>query len=849
MKTIKNTVIKLIILILVFCGVIAGYFFLNHREPVSSAENLDTATLPIVTMHYGELEFNALHGYTSQMEAQYMRDVITPLESTRQLPITIYKYDNNIAGISYEVRSLDTTRLIESVDLEQWEVSETSAAATLDISPIPDKDTEYLLIIKLTTEKHGVIYYYTRIMEQTTCEIIQQLNYVNDFSRSTLDADSFENYIGNLEINPSRDNTNLADVDLTSSFNNLTWGNLTVERVSEPVVSVTEITGDTSCFLLKYKVRAKNSYDTYQYYDVTEFFRVKIGINTTYMYVYDRTLEQLFDPTTQNISSTRINLGLDSDLDVKYKSNKTGSFVSFIKNGSLWTMDMKQNRIISVFSFEDMEDGDLRMEYDQYDIDIISVDDDGNTLFLLYGYMEKGAHEGQVGVALYKYIYEDNTVKELVFIPSTKPYSLLKDSVGKFAYITENDILYFMIGDSIYTVTMDSNEYMQLATNLQSENYAINSDNTILAWHENTSVYSADTIRVIDVEGHKDYVITADEGEYIKVLGFIENDLIYGAAKASDVTTDSSGNTLFPMYKINIRLYDDSGDTDSSSATTSNTDSDNTNGSADIKLETYQKDGVYIKSVSVSNNILTLERLSRSEDGSFAAIEDDKLVNRTAENKALITIDTITTDLKKKELVLNFAYTVTSSNELMLVSTETFSFTSANKLRLNNGTVADNNYLVYAYGVLYDKFSDIRSAIECADKNYGMVVGPSGNIAWTKITKPDLAKLTDTATLVNKQYASLEAILADTDYEIYNLTGTSMANVLYFGAVDIPVITYIDNLGYVIISAYSSYLGVVDTFAFTSLSTGEITKMSYSEGVAKVQAAGNVFIVLKDVED
>lgn len=843
MKTIKNTIIKVIILILVFAGVIAGYFILNHKEPVSPAENLDIATLPIVTMHYDSLEFNALHGYTSQMEAQYMRDVITPLDATRQLPITIYRYDNNIAGISYEVRSLDTSRLIESVDLDHWEVNDSSSSAVLDISTIPDKDTEYLLIIKLTTEKHGSIYYYTRIMEQTECEIIPQLNYVNAFSKSTLDSDSFENYIGNLEINPSRDNTNLADVDLTSSFNNLTWGNLVVERVSEPVVSITEITGDTSCFLLKYKVRAKNTYDTYQYYNVTEFFRVKIGINTTYMYVYDRTVEQLFDPTTQNISSTRINLGLDSDLDIKYKSNSTGAFVSFVKNGSLWTMDMKENRIISLFSFEDMEDGDLRMEYDQFDIDIISTDDEGNTLFLLYGYMEKGAHEGQVGVALYKYIYKDNAVKELVFIPSTKPYSILKDSVGKFAYITDNDILYFMIGDSIYTVTMDSNEYMQLATNLQSGNYIINNDNNILAWHENTSIYNADTIRVIDVEGHKDYVITANEGEYVKVLGFIENDLIYGIAKASDVTTDSSGNTVFPMYKIIIRLYDDNADNETVASTATDTPS-----VSDIKLETYQKDGIYISNVSVSNNILSLSRLTRGEDGSFIPIEDDKLVNRTAENKALITLDTIATVLKKKELILNFAYTVTSSNELTLVTTESFSFTDANKLQLNNGTVTDDNYFVYAYGALYDKFSDLKSAIECANTNYGMVIEPSGNIAWAKITKPDLAKLTDTATLVNKKYDSLEAILADTDnYDIYNLTGTSMANVLYYGAMDIPVITYIDELGYVIISAYSSYLGVVDTFAFTSLSTGEITKMSYSDGVARVQAAGNIFIVLKPV--
>ena len=88
-------------------------------------------------------------------------------------------------------------------------------------------------------------------------------------------------------------------------------------------------------------------------------------------------------------------------------------------------------------------------------------------------------------------------------------------------------------------------------------------------------------------------------------------------------------------------------------------------------------------------------------------------------------------------------------------------------------------------------------------------------------------------------------MINDSDYEVYDLTGIETAHVLYYGAKNIPVITYIDELGYVIISAYSSYYGVVDTFAFTSLSTGEITKMSYEEGDAKIKAGGSVFLVME----
>ena len=167
MGTLKGTILKVIVLVIVFISVIALYFTFNHKEPQLPEEHLEVATLPVITMHYNNTELNALHGYTSPMEARYMRSVVTPLNSDRQLTISIHRYDNNIAGIAYEVRSLDTTRLIENVALDEWQVNDSTVTAVLDISSIPDKDEEYLLIIKLTTEKHGSIYYYSGIMEQT----------------------------------------------------------------------------------------------------------------------------------------------------------------------------------------------------------------------------------------------------------------------------------------------------------------------------------------------------------------------------------------------------------------------------------------------------------------------------------------------------------------------------------------------------------------------------------------------------------------------------------------------------------------------------------------------------------
>ena len=49
----------------------------------------------------------------------------------------------------------------------------------------------------------------------------------------------------------------------------------------------------------------------------------------------------------------------------------------------------------------------------------------------------------------------------------------------------------------------------------------------------------------------------AEEGDKIKVIGFIGNDLIYGIAHATDIYQDAYGETIFPMYKINVVLYNE----------------------------------------------------------------------------------------------------------------------------------------------------------------------------------------------------------------------------------------------------------------------------------------------------
>lgn len=827
MKVIKSTILKLIFLLLVFAGTIAAYFAVTYEEMEDPTETISTATLPVITMQYGNQAINILHGYTNEMQGQYMRNAVTPYTDDGKIQLDIERYENVIASISYQIRTVDTERLIDNEEIEEWITDGNDIYVTLNMSSIMQKEEEYLLIINLVTETHGDVYYYVHLKNPEEDDIEKQLEFVYDFSRLTITKEVTEKYGAYLEYDPSEDSSNLANVNIKSSYDNISWGNLKVTRTTEPVVTVKEMLGKIGCYELQYKVRAEDEYGNEQYYNVTEYFRLRTVGSGMYLDVYERRANQIFDPNTQSVSATRMNLGLDDDLKIHYKTSPTGSFVTFVKEGSLFTLDMEENRVTEIFSFEKLTEEDVRIANTDFDIEILSTDAKGNTMFMVYGYMAKGAHEGQVGVALYTYDYKENAVKELVFVPSDRPFDIFKDSVGKFAYMTEENLLYFMIGNSIYTVTMDSNEYMQLVTGLTKGNYIINEYNNILAWHENASVNDADSIRVIDVDAKKDYTIQAEEGDKIKVIGFIGNDLVYGSAHIADIYQDAGGQTVFPMYKVNVIVYGEEKE------------------ETDI-IETYQKDSIYVTDVSIKENVMTLTRKVKNPDGSFSDTTEDKYVNKKGEDKDVVTLSTISTELKKTEAVLTLAYTITSDQKFQAVQAESIEFVTANTLNLEQSEYISDKYYVYGSRGLQGVYGSAGDAVTYANSIFGVVVEDSGTLFWGRINKPALAKLSDTTKLVSKGYTSLDAVTTDEEYDVTDISGVDFATILYFGAYDIPVITYLNDYGCVILSAYSGYQGNIDTLAFTVCQTGEIVKMPYANGKAALEASGSRYLVVKE---
>ncbi len=73
--------------------------------------------------------------------------------------------------------------------------------------------------------------------------------------------------------------------------------------------------------------------------------------------------------------------------------------------------------------------------------------------------MDRGEHEGEVGVAVYYYDIEKNSVEEKVFISTNKSYAQAESELGEMSYYdAKTDMLYTMVDGTLYQYSVEDAE-------------------------------------------------------------------------------------------------------------------------------------------------------------------------------------------------------------------------------------------------------------------------------------------------------------------------------------------------------------------------------------------------------
>lgn len=616
----SKKVIKPIVLIVVFIAALITFCIITNKGNKDMTTKQADATLPVMSFNLDKIKINTLHGYTTEMDPTKMRDCVIPISDDRKLSLSISTYGMAVDRISYKIRSMDGKRLVADDEISSFSNKDNTIQADISMPNVMDENTEYLLVFTITSGQDNV-YYYSRIMQTDGKAAAKVVEFAKKFHDETFIKDDKSFFTTYMETTTGDRNT-LAHVDLTSTVSQITWGSMAAAQYTNPVIALKEINDSYDVVTIDYVMSCVDGKGETEYYNVREYFRLRQTESRMYVLNYERTANQIFNSENSFISdSGSVMLGIRSS-EAEYRANEAGSVICFVQEGDLYSYDINNGMIIKVFSFRDAEGIDERENWNHHDIKIVSVDEAGSIDFVVYGYMNRGIHEGEVGAGVYHYDGLAHTIDEEAFIPSKTSYEVLKAEMGKMLYLNEKNEFYLMMDDSLYRINLGSMSVKKVVEGLSTGSYCASESNRYFAWVDSANQYSSNTIKVMDLKSGKTFEVKKGDDQYLRPLGFIGEDFIYGQANAADVVSDAAGNTIFPMNGLIILDTSDQSE-----------------------LKTYTPSGGYVEKISVDGYTVTIDLIAQN-NGVYAEIGQDTIMNREADSKQKIALDTSQSDTK-----------------------------------------------------------------------------------------------------------------------------------------------------------------------------------------------------------
>lgn len=865
MKKKINVLVRVIVMIMVF--VITIYFvnIFENRNYKNLAKEMNDAELPLAYVSYGDTLLNCMHGYTSDVDITLLRDSITPIDEQKHIEILVQNDKKYASGYSYEIRSIAGDSLVEKGDIEAADNG--SGYDELDINVRMDlkKDMEYMLVVKASSEKGLAASYYTRIVVNDDYHEAELLKAVQDFHDASFDFNALEteSVIGTYKTEyagaSTGDSFGLGHVNLANDYADIMWDGLKPMVVSDINIYIKEIDVNYAVIEMEYNASSITDQDVTSYYAVKEFYKAgyslvevsdsEAGGEDSYgdasydeeysytdeesqggqveetshtepkitMFSYDRYVDEYFDRTGIDALNNVYEIGIVSSDDLEYRYVKNNRKIAFVRNGQLWMYDYDQGEIIRVYSFCADDYTEDAATYDAHNINIMEFADDGNLTFSVYGYMNRGDHEGKLGIGLFTFDYSTLEVDELLFVECNVPYEAMKTETSRLTYY-DGQKFYYMMGGKVNAVDIKNRKQSYIAENLSAGDVKVSADMSVMAFGENEDQSQNTRITLMNMKTGNSYDITAGDGECLICYGFKDSDMVYGVSDVADAGVDAdlesfSETKYSEESRDNIpakRLY--------------------IVGSDGSQIKEYAKDGCYLMQVDVNANLLYLTRGEKS-NGKFVAIKDDFITFKEDDNKQ--TIGTVHNS------------SITGYDRLYFTVPENIYLSYIPNLNITKEKIDDQNsymimtierekvtYHVYdnlGLSKIYDVAGD---AINYAESVAGIVVSSDGEVIYRKMESQEYNTIA--AGIFHHSTGTVDASLADCLYMVLNyqgvqvtedeikqysdpvtvlntlgkkkginVTGLSLDMLLGYVSDGIPVISRIDDGRYVLIVSYN----------------------------------------------
>lgn len=780
---------------------VAAVTVLKDKKQENAAYTpIEDGNIPVAYMEMGGRQMNRLHGFLEDRREWADRGNLTVLPDNRKLTVDFYNLDSRITGIQYEIRSMEDESLIERTIVKDWHQDEGAAEAVtiLPIQNLIDKDEEYILTLAIATEHQPEIYYYTRIVWTDDAYVEPMLQMAETFSDNTFHYENASDLTTYLETDPAADNSSLGRVTLKNSFDQITWGNLSLEKTGNVEMELKELQGNMATLCLNYVAasvpkeetdseeaeKEQKSPENREYYDITESFTMRWSAQRIYMMDYERTMNQIFDGSSDLYSGKRIMLGISDGSGIQELRSPNGGYQAFAVNKELWLYSRADNQSTRVFSFRQSETDEMANLQD-YGIKLLSAGDDGTVDFLVNGYMSRGSHEGSVGVSLWRYEKGTNTLTERLYLPANESSEELLMGMDSLSCLSGSGTLYLLMGNTVYSVDTASHQAKALAEGMTEENFAVSPRQERIAWQDGEELHNSSAVHILDLETGKDAQIKAPEGSSIRLLGFVGEDLVYGLAEENSSVKVNGRTVQGPMYALEIV-------------------------GKDMNLQTrYEKEGVYITDVEIEGSRVHLQRMTRVGDSYMAAGADTLVCNEEVEEDSMEGIGYLASEERGRVYFVQLSDSVSGSVDIKVPS---------RAVAEENNTVAlgqtdrsgRRQYYAYSGGRLRGVFESFTDAVSAAYDGMGIVTDGDGNMFWSRVGRADMMTIRNPESFVPDLERYLKGF-EEGDQEtsdggaIVDAGGLSLNQVLYFISRGYPVAAYTGDGSYAVIYGYDSY--------------------------------------------
>lgn len=816
----------------------------EDKVSVNKEITMDKAKFPILSIRGDDETFNILHGYSGNLEAKRIRETTTPLNEDKAFTVLINEREIIIKKIKYDVYNIENDELIDSGSISSLDKTGSGKKAKIKIGADLETGKEYALKITAISNKSKKIHYYTRVKQLNNSHIKEKIQFVMDFHNSILHKKKADDIVKYLETDYTKKNNNLAYVDITSDVDSISFGGLSPRVVQDVVPMIREVYEETASIELDYVMETEKTADRAEKYNVKEFYRVRYTDDRMYLLGYERTMEAIFDMELTSLAKNEFKLGITSDNDFEVVTSDKRDKMCFVRERDLWYYDLNTKKAVKVFSFNQENKDYIRDNYDQHNIKILDITKEGNVNFLVYGYMNRGDYEGRVGIILYTFYTEDNRIAEQVYIPLEISYQVLKEDLNKFSYVSEHDVFYFALDNDVYSYHIPTNTLETIVSGVKSDSFLVSREGRFIAWQKPSSLDKMKEIMILDLETGAKKVIKAARGENIKILGYIEDNIIYGYGKEKNIGETKEGIPVLPLSKVVIANKD-----------------------GNIFKE-YEKKNVYTVSAKVDNNIIELERVKRGKSSSkpiYQKVSPDYILNNEKEKPSSIYMTERVTEAAKTEKYLSLPGEYMIKKMPNVLETSNTIITKDTTLRLEEKDISNYKYYVCALGGIPGSSQDASEAITLADEKMGTVIDSNYRLVWerSRLNRSYIAGINplsagggtgskEAAITMLLSYAgvgqegkkvdaskrSIYAVLEkNLKTKPLNMTGCSLDEVLYCISEKRPVIGMKDENNAVLITGYDEF-----NITYIDPAIGKEVKKGLKDSGKMFEDAGNVFI-------